>query len=429
MNIDITVNEAFREYLGNWEYKDYIVFGGYGSSKSYHTALKLVLKALQEKRRILVVRAVARTLQESCYSLIKEVIAVNNLDNLFKCYKSPLKIIAVNGSEFIFMGLDDPAKLKSINAIDVIWIEETAEISYDAFKELKGRLRSLKKTHMLLTFNPVSKKSWVYDFYFKKMGIDENLIYNQKNYINDGTMYHHSVVTDNKFVSNDYVNTLKDLKKHDEELYRIAFLGHFGFVGEKVFNNYEVIPTDTISKAVEELSRFGMGNLFDGLDLGFSISFNALVRCAIDRVNNYLYIYSEEYHKGLINSEVVELVKNGLGKRYNRLIVDSSRPELIEELCRNGIRAYSSKKGKGSVIEGLQKIKSFKKVFISENCKKVIDDFTEFSHKKDKNGEFIEDQFNIDSHTIDAIKYAIEEYRPNRLKGGEYGVKENTRSI
>ena len=74
MEINIQANEHFIDYLNNWDKRFYYIVGGYGSSKSYHTALKLVLKALQEKRRILVVRAVYRTIKESCFSLLKGVL-------------------------------------------------------------------------------------------------------------------------------------------------------------------------------------------------------------------------------------------------------------------------------------------------------------------------------------------------------------------
>lgn len=425
MNINIKINKRFQNFIKIKDLKDYVNFGGYGSSKSYHTALKLVLKSLQEKRRTLVVRAVAKTLYESCYSLIKEIIFTNNLEHLFTFTKSPMKIQCLNGSEFLFMGLDDPAKLKSINAIDTVWIEESAEISYDAFKELKGRLRGLKTLFLFLTFNPVSKNSWIYKHYFKNRGINEEVLYKEKEMIVGDTYYLHSTVLDNKFINQDYIDTLKELEKYDPELYRIAYLGHFGYVGERVFNNYEIIEHSKVIERVEKLSEYGMGNLFDGLDLGFSVSYNALVRCAIDREANHLFIYDEAYNKGLINSEVIEMVKSKLKHKYKTLIVDSSRPEIIEEMARNGIRAYPSKKGANSVIEGLQKIKSFKKVYISDKCRQITEDFTEFSHKKDKNGEFTENEFNIDSHTIDAIRYAIEEYRSQRLKGGM--INDNTR--
>lgn len=418
MDIDIKVNKVFEDYLKDWEHYDYVIFGGYGSSKSYHTALKIVIKMLREKRRVLVVRAVANTLKESCYALFKEIIFNYNLEPFFKFTISPMKIICRNGGEIIFAGLDDPSKLKSIHDIDTVWVEESADISYSAYKELNGRLRTKKDLHIILTFNPVSKNSWVYKHYFKKRNINEENLYKEKKIIFNKTYYFHSVALDNKFLNDEYIARLKEMKEYDEDMYRIAFLGHFGFVGEKVFSNYEELEHKKVMQQVNKLSQYGTGNLYDGLDLGFSVSYNALIRCAIDRESNHLYIYSETYNKGLINSELIANIKDIFKSKYNRLIVDSSRPELIEEIVRNHIRAYPSKKGAGSVIDGLQKIKSFRKVYISSECKHVLEDFSEFSHKKDKNGEYIENEFNIDSHTIDAIKYALEEYTPRRLKGG-----------
>lgn len=419
MKIDIVVNDAFKEYIANWEYKDYVVFGGYGSSKSYNTALKLVLKALQEKRRILVVRAVARTLQDSCYSLIKEIIENNNLSKLFKFSKSPLRITCnINGSEFLFLGLDDPAKLKSINAIDTVWIEEAAEISFDAFKELKGRLRALKRVYMLLTFNPVSKSNWVYKYYFKTRQIDVERLYQDKLVIYQDTYYHHSVVTDNKFVNKDYIKTLDDLKNHDEELYRVARQGRFGVVGERVFKNVHKMEHDQIAGVVKYLTTNNLLNVYTGLDLGFSFSYNALIRCVVDRDNNDLYIYQEMYNKGLINQELREKVKQELkDNKYRVLKVDSARPEMVAELRMFGIRADSCKKGKNKELEDLQKIRSFNHVFVSSNCIHMYEDMINLSHLKDKkSGEYLEDKFNIDAHTVDALRYALEDYKSKELK-------------
>ncbi len=315
--------------------------------------------------------------------------------------------------------MDAPEKLKSIHGVDIVWIEECAEISYESFNELRGRLRTLKKNHMLMTFNPVSKNNWVYKHFFKLRRINEDELYKNKILIDNKTLYHHSTVNDNSFVSDEYKERLEDLKTYDNDLYRIAFLGHFGSVGERVFSNVKTMEHNEVMKVVDYVSRNGTGNLFDGLDLGFSISYNALVRVAIDRDSNTLYIYHEMYNKGLVNSELVTEVRNILlNKKYKELIVDSARPEMVEELVRNGIRATGTRKGANSVIEGLQKIRSFKQIIVSDKCLHTYDDLVDYAHEKDRNGDFIEDKFNIDSHTIDAIRYALENYTPNRLKGG-----------
>ena len=47
--IKLTVNEHFMDYVTNWDHQEYLLVGSYGSSKSYETATKLILKLLSEK--------------------------------------------------------------------------------------------------------------------------------------------------------------------------------------------------------------------------------------------------------------------------------------------------------------------------------------------------------------------------------------------
>ncbi|BBP90958.1 hypothetical protein BsIDN1_45760 [Bacillus safensis] len=56
------VNPHFEDFLFfDWNQKFQFLVGGYGSSKSYHIALKLILKLLDEKRTALVIREVYDT--------------------------------------------------------------------------------------------------------------------------------------------------------------------------------------------------------------------------------------------------------------------------------------------------------------------------------------------------------------------------------
>lgn len=68
-NIEFILNDHFAEFVEDWDHKIYLLVGGYGSSKSYHVAVKLIRKLLQEKRKALVVREVYDTIRDSCYDL------------------------------------------------------------------------------------------------------------------------------------------------------------------------------------------------------------------------------------------------------------------------------------------------------------------------------------------------------------------------
>ena len=72
--IKLTVNEHFMDYVTDWYHQEYLLVGAYGSSKSYETATKLILKLLSEKRKALVVRDTYEQIKESCYDLIYEIL-------------------------------------------------------------------------------------------------------------------------------------------------------------------------------------------------------------------------------------------------------------------------------------------------------------------------------------------------------------------
>jgi phage terminase large subunit len=147
MKITKEVNPRFEDFVFDWDYRTYFLVGGYGSSKSYHIALKLILKCFAEVRKVLVVREVYDTIRESCFDLFLEILT--ELDLLAEkpnerkhkvVYKtSPMSLTFPNGSKVIFKGMDKPAKLKSINNVSIIWMEECSELKYEGFKELLSR--------------------------------------------------------------------------------------------------------------------------------------------------------------------------------------------------------------------------------------------------------------------------------------------------
>ena len=73
----VKANNHFIDFILNWDYKNYFLVGGYGSSKSYNVAMKILLKLGKEKRKCLVVREVYDTIRDSCFSLFQDV--ANNL--------------------------------------------------------------------------------------------------------------------------------------------------------------------------------------------------------------------------------------------------------------------------------------------------------------------------------------------------------------
>ena len=425
------INPRFEDFVFDWDYKTYLLVGGYGSSKSYHIALKIILKCLEEVRKVLVIREVYDTIRESCFDLLQEI-----LDDLgileenpnarhskkVVCKTSPMQILFPNGSKIIFKGMDSPKKLKSINNVSMVWLEEASEVKYDGYKELLGRLRHpTLKLHILLSLNPVGKDNWVYTHFFQHLDnegnyetvLDDNILYTCKTVVKNGVYYHHSTADDNMFLPQDYVDTLDEMRTYDPDLYRIARKGMFGINGIRVLPQFEVARTH--SDVIREVARTQTRFRFTGMDFGFAVSYNAVVRMAVDDEKKILYIY-DEYYKNNMTDDLTAVELMELGYDREQIIADSAEPKTIQFFRQSGFKMRGAKKGGGSRLENTKKVKRFKRIICSPQCRNVIRELENLTYKKDDKGNIIYDEFNIDPHTFSAIWYGLDTYTVADIK-------------
>ena len=411
MNTRKEVNAHFLDFISDWAHKHYMVVGGYGSSKSYNTALKVVFKCLREKRKVLVVREVYETIRESCFSLFEEIIGELELDSQVKFIQSPMKIRFANGSQIIFKGMDKPAKLKSINGVTIIWIEEASELKYAGFKELLGRARHPSLSiHFILTENPVGKDNWTYKHFFAdedagRTVLQDAQLYQDRVVKTGDTYYHHSTVDDNRFLPATYIEQLDEMQTYDPDLYRIARLGHFGVNGTRVLPQFEVARSHMdIMKVVSSIpDKFK----FNGMDFGFETSYNALIRMAVDDKEKVLYIYWEYYKNKMTDDKTAqELQEFGLDKI--QISADNADPKAIAFYRQSGFRMRGAHKY--TRLENTRKVKRFRKIVCSPACKNVIRELKNLTYQTDRTGNLVFDEFNVDPHTFSAIWYGLDNY-------------------
>ena len=226
------------------------------------------------------------------------------------------------------------------------------------------------------------------------------------------TYYHHSTVDDNFFVPASYVEQLDDLQVHDPDLYRVARKGQFGINGTLVFPQFEIQP----HKKVLELMKAVKSPLEkNGMDFGFVTSYNAALRMLIDHEEKILYIYKEYYSRNKTDPEIAEDMED-----WKDIVIkaDCAEPKAIKFYKQAGFRMKACKKFKGSRSMYTKKVKRFKKIICSDACPNTIDELKELTFAVDKDGEIIEDEFNIDPHTLSAIWYGLDDYEVSNLKGG-----------
>lgn len=416
--IDFFVNDYFYDFIDDWSSRIYFLVGGYGSSKSYHIAVKLIKKLLQEKRKALIVREVFDTIRDSCFDLLVEVAEAMGVDRYLTFTTSPMQVRFQNGSKIIFKGMDKPAKLKSLNGVSIVWIEECSEVKYTGFKEILGRLRHpVLSNHLLLSTNPVSKTNWCYTYFFQDkqkqtITLNDEELYQKRIIRCHDTYYHHSTVEDNFFAPKGYIHQLDELQMHDPDLYRIARRGRFGVNGRLVFPQFEVQPYETVLHAMRMVKHPIEKN---GMDFGFVTSFNAVVRMLIDPDQKILYLYEEYYSRDKTDPEIAEEI----AKWKNILIkADCAEAKAIRYYRQQGFRMRACHKFKGSRAVYTKKVKRFRRIICADTCKAIIQELQDLTFAEDKNGALIEDEFCIDPHTLSAIWYGLDDYEVSDLKGG-----------
>lgn len=387
-------NEWVLDNINDYSHRYNVFYGGGGSGKSYGACQKIVLKAKFNKRRVLVVRKVATTLRHSIYMLMKNVLAASGTE--FKENKTDMTLTLENGSVFLFKGMDDPEKIKSIADITDIVIEEASEITIDDFTQLDIRLRPAEEyecPQIYLMFNPVSKANWVYTHWFLNKIDNAQII--------------HSTYINNKFLTDDYRDTLQNLQKTNPAYYKIYCLGEFATLDKLVF---PIIHKRIISSEETRGLKF-----FVGLDFGFINDPTAITYGFYDKENRKLYITGEYFKQGMTNDEIAETIKS-LGLSKEIIIADSAEKKSIEEIKRAGVnRIKAADKGPDSIMHGIQWLLQ-NEIIVDERCTKLIEEFENYTWEKDKKtGEYINKPIDSFNHGIDSLRYATEQFRK---KGG-----------
>lgn len=389
---------VYYPYVRDYQTRFNVFYGGAGSGKSHFVMQKVLLKCLQYKRKLLVVRKVGNTLKDSvwamCLKLLYQMPAVIKSIN-----KSEYTIELINGTIILFKGFDDPEKIKSIEGITDIIVEEASELTEDDFDQLNLRLRAdsgMLQIHLM--FNPVSKANWVYKRFFAD-GTPED------------TVVIHTTYKDNPYLPKEYIDSLLRLERTNPAYFKIYVLGDFATLDKLVF------PVKTVRLVSEEEVK---GLLFwVGMDFGYTNDPTAITWGYCDTKNLKLYI-TGEYNKTGMTNDVIATTLINLGLSKERIVADAAEPKSIAELRRSGInRIIGAAKGPDSVKNGIDRIQRYD-IIIDERCTNTIEEFDNYTWKKDKKtGEYINEPVDSFNHHIDSVRYGTQNVMKQKMHTDE----------
>ena len=385
-------NKAYLPYLQDYSKRYEIYYGGAGSGKSKFVSQKLVYKAMQSLRKILVLRKVNRTTKNSTFQILQDTLSEWKLLPYCKVNKTDFSIMLPNGSQFICIGLDDQEKLKSIVGLTDAWLEEATEFTQNDFNQVDLRIRErVDASQIILSFNPVSKANWCFLQFFRE---DPTL-----DAFRAGCNIVHTNYLDNKFLPDEYIKSLLLLETTNPVFYKIYALGEFGSLDKLVYNNWQSIEFDYTQIK---------GKRCLGLDFGYTNDPTALTCSIVDDENKRLYVYQTWGGTGYLNDQIAKkLIELGYGR--STIIADSAEAKSIDEIKLAGVRRIlPATKGPGSILQGIQRVQQYE-IIVHPSCTELIEELQNYSWTKDKaTNEYINKPVDKFNHYLDALRYSLQ---------------------
>lgn len=362
-----------------------VAYGGRGSGKSWTVARCLILLSLKSKVRILCTRQLQTSIANSVHKLLSDSIQLLGLDSSFEITRDAIR--GKNGSEFFFKGIQNNInEIKSIEGIDYCWVEEAQSVSAESWEVLIPTIRK-EDSEIWVTFNPDREEDATYQRFIKNT--PPNAIVQLVNY------------NDNAWFPEVLKREMQYCKEVDFGKYEHIWLGKTVIDTElQVYNGkFELKEFET-----PENTTF-----YYGVDWGFANDPTAIVRCFIKE--QCLYI---DYESGGVGVEFEELPQlfNAVPEITKwEIRADNARPETISYMVRQNYRVKACPKWKGSVEDGIEYIRSFRRIYVHPRCKHTYEEFKFYSYKQDKNtGDILPIVLDKDNHYMDALRYALNPY-------------------
>jgi phage terminase large subunit len=405
--LNIPTARAFKPLLTEWEKHSGRRFlgarGGRGSGKSHFFAELVIDDMFSMHTRVACLREVQNSIKDSVKQLLEDKIREFGLQHAFRITEREIICPRVD-SLAIFRGLQNHTvtSIKSLEGFNRALYEEAQSLSQKSLDLATPTFREDKNgTVQMFAWNPDQPKDPVDKFFRENKG-DPDFVCVDVNYFHN-PRFPKSLIGD----------MVRD-RKRDPNKYSHIWLGGYRKNSEsRVFKNWKVERFETPSNAV----------FLFGADWGFSVDPSVLVRCFI--VGRTLFVDRCAWKVGCEIDRLPALFKQIPGAQNSSIRADSARPETISYMQRNGFsRMKSAIKGPGSVEDGIEFLKSYD-IVVHPECKDattginhVSDELSLFSYQTDKKtGEItvtVEDKHN---HTIDCIRYAIEDVRRRTSSG------------
>ena len=393
MKLDIPTPRKFVPLLGKARYKG--AHGGRGSGKSHFFAEMLVERCVMVPgTRAVCVREIQKSLKNSVKMLVEDKIRKLGVSVMFEILDSEIR--TPGGGVIIFTGMQNHTSdsIKSLEGFDIAWCEEAQSLSQRSLDLLRPTIRK-PGSELWFSWNPAKPTDPV------------DVLLRGENPPSDATVVEANW-SDNPWLPDELRADLEDDRRRDPDKFLHVWGGHYSLNSEaRVFRNWSV---EEFPPPRDAVYRFGA-------DWGFAVDPTVLVRCYIEGRN--LYVDYEAYEVGCEIDHLPALFDRIDGSRKWLIRADSARPETVSYMRRQGFKITPALKGQGSIEDGVEFLRSFD-IKVHPRCENVIEELTLYSYKVDPHTqEILPVLDDKDNHTIDALRYALEELRRSGYKPKE----------
>jgi len=363
VNLEINTTITFENLLDS---KSRVTqhIGGTRSGKTYAVLQFLIVKAIENKETITIVRKTIPSLKRTVIKDFKDILQGLNIwqdenfnitDRIYNLYDSTIQ----------FLSTDDADKLRGIKST-ILFIDEASEIDEESYFQLSIRTSG----KIILAYNPtVSPYHWL-----RTMPEVERYVTTYKN---------------NIYLPKEMVDAIENLQHTNEKYWKIYGKGEFAP------NDKAIFQFDLCDSIDADFVGFG-------IDFGFSSDPTAL--CAVYKNSDTIFLEELIYEKGLVTNDIVAKLNSLDIQKSEEIWGDSAEPRLIEELYRSGFNIKPVVKGKDSIKFGIGVMQNYK-IKILKTSQNLINEMYAYQYSTDKHGYTTDTPEGGLDHLIDAARY------------------------
>lgn len=387
--------------ITNRGHSEYILPGGRGSTKSSFVSLEIInyIENNPDKHAI-VCRMVADTMRNSVFNQIQWAIDKLGLTKDYKTTFTPLEITKRStGQKIYFRGADDPGKFKSLAVpfghVGVLWFEEFDQFKGSEFirKIEQSAIRGTDDAINFKSFNPPrSRNNFANEYTAEKKEKSKKTMVVESTYLD----------VPPKWLGQDFIDEAEYQRDNNPHAYENEYMGVANGSGGNVFENVVIRPVTE-----EEIATFD--KVATGVDWGYYPDPYQMVRCQYNKAQRELIIFDGFRRYKTSNEKTAEELK----KRINEgdvVVCDSAEPKSVAEYINLGIRAFGATKGPGSIDYGIKWLQSLDRIVIDEKLTEIAEEFLYYEYERDDNGEILSGYPDEKNHSIDAVRYATEQF-------------------